>query len=50
MELFKILRSVRINSYKEIFLHLNGLLLFSGSIESANHNGAIEKCEKRPDR
>ena len=50
MGLFKILRSIRINSYKDFFLHLNGLLLFSGSIESANHNGDIEKYEKRPDK
>ena len=46
MELLKILRSVQINSYNENFLHLKGLMLLSGSIESNNHNGAIEIFEK----
>ena len=50
MELFKNTRSVRITSYKEIFLHLNGFMLLNGSIESDNHNGAIEKNEKRSDK
>ena len=45
MELLKNWRSVRINSYKEIFLHLYGFMLLSGSIESDKHNGAIEKWE-----
>ena len=49
MELLKNWRSVRINSYKEIFLHLYGFMLLSGSIESDKHNGAIEKFEKRSD-
>ena len=44
MELSKFLRR---NSYNEFFLHLYGFMLLSGSIESDNHNGAIEKCEKR---
>ena len=43
----KNLRSVRLSSYKEFFLHLYGFMLLSGSIESDNHNGAIEKFEKR---
>ena len=50
MGLLKILRSVRINSYKENFLHLNGFMLLNACIESDNHNGATEKCEKRPDK
>ena len=49
MELLKNWRSVRINSYKEIFLHLYGFMLLNGSIESDKHNGAIEKLEKRSD-
>ena len=50
MELLKNVRSVRINSNKEMFLQLYGFMLLSGSIESGNHNGAIEKCEKRSDK
>ena len=46
MELLKNVRSVRMNSYKEIFSHLYGFMLLSGSIESDNHNGAIEKFVK----
>ena len=49
MELLKKLRSVRLNSYKE-FLHLYGFILLSSSIESDNHNGAIEKVEKCSDK
>ena len=49
MELLKNLRSVRINSYKEFF-HLYGFMLLSGSIVSDNHNGAIEKFERRSDK
>ena len=44
------MRRVRINSYNEIFLHLYGFILPSGSIESDNHNGAIEKFEKSLDK
>ena len=50
MELLKNVRSVRTNSYKENVLHLYGFMLLSGSIESDNHNGAIEKFEKRSDK
>ena len=50
MQLLKNSRSIRINSYKEIFLHLYGFMLLSGSVESDNHNGAIEKVEKRSDK
>ena len=50
MGLLKNLRSVWINSYKEIFLHLYGFMPLSGSIESDNRNGAIEKFEKRSDK
>ena len=50
MELLKNLRSVRLNSYNEFFLHLYGFMLLSGSIECDNHNGAIEKSEKRSDK
>ena len=50
MELLKKLRSVRINSYKEMFLHLYGFMVLSGSIESDNLNGDIEKFEKRLDK
>ena len=50
LKLLKNLRSVRVNSYKEIFLHLYGCMVLSGSIESDNHNGAIEKVEKRSDK
>ena len=32
---------------KRIFLHLYVFMLLSGSIESDNHNGAIEKFERR---
>ena len=42
----ELLKSVRINSYKEIykeFLHLYGFMLLRGSIESDNHNGDIVK-------
>ena len=46
----KYLTSVRINSYKEIFLALYGFMLLSGSIESDNHNGAIEIFDKRSDK
>ena len=49
MELLKNLRSVQINSYKEIFLHLYGFMVLSGSIESDKHNRSIEKFEKRSD-
>ena len=34
---------------KKIFLHLYGFMLLSGSVESDNHNGAFERCEKRSD-
>ena len=50
MELSKNLRSVRINSYKEIYLHLYGFVLLSGSIESDNHKWASKNFEKRPDK
>ena len=50
MELLKNLKSVRINSYKELFLHFYGCMVLSGSIESDKHNGAIEKFEKRSDK
>ena len=50
MELLKNLRSVQINSYKGNFLYLYGFMFLSGSIESDNHNGAIEKFEKRSDK
>ena len=50
MELLKNLKSIRINSYKEMFLHLYGCMILSGSIESDNPNGAIEKFEKRSDK
>ena len=50
MELLKIVRGVRINSYKENFLDLYGFMLLSGSIESDNHNGAIENLEKLADK
>ena len=46
----KHLRRFRISDYKEIFGHLYGFTLLSGSIESDNHNGAIEKFEKRSDK
>ena len=39
------MRNVRINSYKANYLRLYGFMLFSGSIESDNHNGAIEIFE-----
>ena len=42
--------SVQINSYKANFLHLYGFMLLSGSIESDNHNGAIEIFDKRSDK
>ena len=32
------------------FLQLYGFMLLSGSIESDNHNGAIEKFEKHTDK
>ena len=44
-ELLKNVRSFRIN-----VLHLYGFKFLSSSIESDNHNGAIEKCEKRSDK
>ena len=50
MERLKNLRSVRINSYKEIFLRLYGFMLLNGSIESDNTNGAFEEFEKRSDK
>ena len=50
MGLLKNLRSVWINSYKEIFLHLYGFMPLSGSIESDNRNGAIEKFQNRLDK
>ena len=50
MGLLKILKSVRINSYKENFLHLYGFLLLSGSIEYDNHNRTTENVEKRSDK
>ena len=50
MGLLKILRSVRINSYEEKFLHLYGFMLLSGSIESDKSNGAIENFEKLSDK
>ena len=31
-------------------MHLYAFMLLRGSIESDNHNGAIEKCEKRSDK
>ena len=49
MVLLKNVISVQINSYKD-FLHLYGFMLLSGSIESVNYHGAIEKCEKRSDK
>ena len=49
MGLLKNITCVRINSYKESFLHLNGFILLGGSIESDNHNGAIEKYYMRSD-
>ena len=50
MALSKNLRGVRMNSYKENFSHLYGLMLLSGRIESDNRNGAIEKFERRSDK
>ena len=50
MGLWKNLRGVRINSYKEFFRHLYGFMLLSGSIESDNHNGAIETFERRSEK
>ena len=50
MEQLKNVRSVRINSYKEKFLHLYGFMLFCGSIESDNNKGAIEILDKRSDK
>ena len=47
MKLLKKLRFVRIKSYKEDLLYLYGFMLFSGSVESDNHNGKIEKFENR---
>ena len=49
MELLINVRSVRIINNKE-FVHLYGFMRLSGSIEFGNHNGAIEKCEKRSDK
>ena len=49
MEQLKYLTSVWINSYKVKFLHLYGFMLLSGSMESDNHNGAIEIFNKRSD-
>ena len=49
MKILKNLRSVRINSYRDFFTALYGCMLLSGSIESNNHNRAIEKFEKRSD-
>ena len=49
MSQLKYLTSVRINSYKE-FLHLYRIMLLSGSIESDNHNGAIEMLGKCSDK
>ena len=49
MGLFKNLRSVRINSYNNFFLYLHAFMLLSGRLESDNHNGTTEKCEKRLD-
>ena len=46
----KSLRSVRISSYKEIFGHLYGFTLSSGSILSDNHNGAIETFDSHSDK
>ena len=48
MATLKIWKSVRIKRYN-FFLHLNGFIFLNGCIESDNHNGVIEKCEKRPD-
>ena len=50
MEQLKYLTSVRINRYKVNFLYLYGFMLLSGSIESHNHNGAIEIFDKRLDK
>ena len=50
MALSKNLRGVRINSYKENFAHLYGLMLLSDRIEYDNENGAIEKFKKRSDK
>ena len=50
MELLKNLRNVWINRYKEVFLHLYGLMLLSNRIESDKHKGVIEKFEKRLDK
>ena len=47
MELSKTLTRVRIQSCEEFFLHLYGFMLLSGSIESGNHNEAIETFHKR---
>ena len=44
----KYLTSIRINSYN--FLRLHGFMFFSGSIESDNHNGAIEIFDKHSDK
>ena len=35
---------------RKIFLHLYGFIHLSDSIESDNHNGAIEICEKCLDK
>ena len=44
----KYFTSVQINTKK--FLHLYGFTLLSGSIESHNHNGAIEIIHKLSDK
>ena len=33
-----------------MFLHLYSFMLLSGSIQLDNHNGAIEKLDKRSDK
>ena len=48
MELLKNVKSIRIVT-KKIFLHLYGFMLLSGCVESDNHNGAFERCEKCSD-
>ena len=46
MGLLKNLKGVQIKK----FLHLYGFMILSGSIESDNRNGAIEKFERRSDK
>ena len=49
MQKVKNLKSIEINLQRNV-LHLYDFMLLSGSIEYDNHNGAIEKFEKRSDK